>query len=207
MNRVRIARTPRYLAVTAACLAAVVVTTACNTKTTVTNKPAAAAPGTSAPAATSAPEGTQASASSTPHTTAKVGDTINLSGVGSGEKLAVTVVKVVDPAPPANEYETAGPGKRFVSVQVKLSNIGTAAYSDAVQNCVKVLDSQGQSFEASPFDSSAGPGFAGGMVTLAPGDSGLGYVSFEVPTASTPAKFQVALSSGMAPQTGAWLLN
>ncbi|PNG21753.1 hypothetical protein C1J00_12990 [Streptomyces cahuitamycinicus] len=132
-----------------------------------------------------------------------MGDSLDLTGLEDGESLAVTVVKVVDPARAENDFSTPDAGKRFVAVQFRLKNTGTAAYSDSPSNGARLVDAQGQSFDPTYEDTAAGPGFPG-SVTAAPGDSVLGFITFEVPVGSRIAKVQFTMSSGFAGDTGQW---
>ncbi|MFF4321264.1 DUF4352 domain-containing protein [Streptomyces sp. NPDC001568] len=132
-----------------------------------------------------------------------VGTTIDLTGARAGESLAVTLVKVVDPAGAKNEYSTPEAGTRFVAVQFRLKNTGTAVYQDSPGNGAKLVDTQGQRFDTSFDDSDAGVSFPG-SITVAPGDTGLGFLTFEVPKASKIAKVQFAMNSGFSANTGQW---
>lgn len=138
-----------------------------------------------------------------PSPSAEVGDTVDLTGNLDGEGLAVTLVKLVDPAGAKNQYATPEAGTRFVAVQFRLKNTGTAVYKDSPSNGAKIVDTQGQQFSPSYNDTSAGPGFPG-SVTVAPGDTGLGFLTFEVPKASKIAKVQFAMNSGFSSNTGQW---
>lgn len=134
---------------------------------------------------------------------AAVGDTVELTGNLDGESLAVTLVKLVDPAGAKNQYATPEAGTRFVAVQFRLKNTGTAVYNDSPSNGAKIVDTQGQQFSPSYNDTGAGPSFPG-RVTVAPGDTGLGFLTFEVPKTSKIAKVQFAMNSGFSPNTGQW---
>jgi Domain of unknown function (DUF4352) len=175
--------TPKLLAVAAVALSAAMSLSACGTPiiTTVTN----GSGGKAGPAKTAA-----------------VGDMIQLTGVGKGERVDVTVVKVVDPAKGAN-FSTPTAGNRYVSVQFTLRNTGTAAYSDSPSDGVQVVDTEGQAFNATLADTSAGPAFPA-STSIAPGETGKGYITFEVPKASKVSKVQFALNSGFANQKGQW---
>lgn len=131
-----------------------------------------------------------------------MGDTLRLTGTGTGERLDVTVVKVVDPAG-ARPYETPSPGNRFVSVQFRLKNTGTAVYKDSPSNGATVIDKDGQRFSASLNNSTAGPPFPG-SVTIGRGKTALGFISFEVPPASHVVAVQSAMNSGFSDDVGEW---
>ncbi|MFJ2829048.1 DUF4352 domain-containing protein [Streptomyces sp. NPDC087263] len=174
---------------------------ACSADEKVTTTPVSSAPVQETPA-TEQPISTE-SPTPSPASSAAVGDTLDLTGNGDGEQLAVTVVKVVDPAGAKNEFSTPEAGTRFVAVQFRLKNTGTAVYDDSPSNGAKVVDTQGQQFDATIEDTTAGPSFPG-SVTVASGDTGLGFITFEVPTASKIAKVQFALNSGFSGNTGQW---
>ncbi|MFD3330541.1 DUF4352 domain-containing protein [Streptomyces sp. NPDC058701] len=101
--------------------------------------------------------------------------------------MAVTLVKVVDPAGAKNEFATPVAGTRFVAVQFRLKNTGTAVYKDSPGNGARVVDAQGQQFDTAFYPSNAGASFPG-SITVAPGDTGLGFLTFEVPKASKITK-------------------
>jgi hypothetical protein len=162
------------------------------TPSTVTSPPAASASNPASPT-TAAPR-------------AQVGDTLNLAGTDSGSRMAVTVTRVVDPATAADEFSTPSPGNRLVSVQFRLKNIGTTVYSDAPSNGAEAIDSNGQGYSAWIAGSAAGPSFPG-IVHLAPDDTALGYVTLQVPNGAKVAKVQFTLSSGLADDTGEWIVN
>jgi hypothetical protein len=134
---------------------------------------------------------------------ASVGDTLTLTGTETDEKVAVTVVKVVDPAAGKDEFSSPDSGKRLVAVQFRLKNVGAQVFDDAPDNDAKVKDTQGQQFDPSFSETSAGPGF-GGSVTLTPGDTALGFITFEVPATSKVTKIQFTLNSGFANNAGQW---
>nr|WSY51151.1 DUF4352 domain-containing protein [Streptomyces sp. NBC_00886] len=131
-----------------------------------------------------------------------MGDTLSLTGINSGEKLDVTVVKVVDPAG-AGQYDRPSQGNRFVAVQFKLKNTGTALYKDSPSNGATVVDKEGQRFSASFNDSTAGPSFPG-SITISTGKTALGFITFEVPTASRIVAVQSAMNSGFSNDVGEW---
>ena len=137
-----------------------------------------------------------------PMSDSKVGDTLSLTGTNSGERLDVTVVKVVDPAG-ARQYDHPSSGDRFVSVQFKLKNTGTAVYKDSPSNGATVIDKDGQRFSASLNNSTAGPSFPG-SVTISARKTALGFMTFEVPTASRVVTVQFAMDSGFSDDVGEW---
>ncbi|MFE7527463.1 DUF4352 domain-containing protein [Kitasatospora sp. NPDC057542] len=137
---------------------------------------------------------------------AKVGDTIALKGNDPADTADVTLVKVVDNAEGEDEFTHPADGKRFVSIQFRIKASGKKAYSDAPGNGAKVVDAQGQAFGSTVATTKAGPGFQV-PANIAPGESALGFVTFEVPKDAQLDKAQFGLDSGFAPQTGQWKLG
>ena len=103
---------------------------------------------------------------------------------------------------PGDEFSGAQAGDRLYAVQFRLADTGSAAYSDAPPNGAAVVDSSGQSHNASPVDTAAGcPSFSS-PENIAAGASGLGCIVFEVPEAARITQAQFTLDSGMGPDTG-----
>lgn len=138
--------------------------------------------------------------------TATIGTPITLKGQRPGEQVQVTVVKVVNPAPAANEFSAADSGKQIVGVQVKIVNTGSISYSDAPDNDAKLKDAAGQQYDVAIGKDTGAGAMLGSDVKLAPGDSALGFVDFEVPTGTTLQTFQFTPDSSFAPDTGQWSL-
>jgi alkaline phosphatase len=134
---------------------------------------------------------------------AKVGSTITLAGDGSGEQMAVTVTKIYRHAQPASEFDDPSSDDRLVAVQFRLKDTGSAAYSDSPSNGAVVVDAMGQSYQSSLNNAANCQSFPG-TENIAPGQSGLGCIVFEVPQAAVITKVQFTLDSGMGPQTGQW---
>jgi hypothetical protein len=191
----------RIAAAAAGVVAVALLTSACGDPSTVEDEPVQVSPEEPATEATLP----ATSAASPTEAVARVGDTLELTGTSDGEKMAVTVVRFVDPAR-GGQFDEPSQGQRFVAVQFRLRNIGTAAYDDSPSNSAVVVDSVGQRFNSSIADTSAGASFPG-SITIAPQDTGLGFITFEVPKSSRIAKVQFALNSGFADQTGQWLID
>jgi Domain of unknown function (DUF4352) len=152
---------------------------------------------------TTATTAARTTTSKTPVSEAKVGTRIALAGNDNGEKMTVTVTKVVPTARGANEFETPSGGHRFYAVQFRLINTGTAAYSDSPSNGAAVVDSKGQSYD-STFGEVRGCHAFPAQENIAPGNSGLGCVVFEVPKGAKIKGVQFTLDSGFGPDTGQW---
>ncbi len=138
-----------------------------------------------------------------PATQARVGDALTLTGNTAGEKMRVVVVRVYRHAQPASTLDAAPAGKRLVAVQFRLTDIGAKPYSDAPSNSAVVVDSQGQSYQASLSSTSACQSFPG-TENIPAGGVGLGCVVFQVPAAAKITRVQFTLDSGFGPVTGEW---
>jgi len=135
--------------------------------------------------------------------TAAIGSAITLAGNTGGEQMTVTVTKVIANASPSDEFNNAPAGDRLYAVQFRLSDTGSAAYSDSPSNGAAVTDSAGQSYQ-SGFETVAGCQVFPDTENIAPGASGLGCIVFEVPKSAKITQVQFTLDSGFGPQTGQW---
>jgi len=134
---------------------------------------------------------------------AGLGDSITVAGF-NGEKLTVTLVKVFPDAKGADEFTSPDAGKHFYAAQLRIANAGSAAYSDSPDNSTVMKDASGQQFQADLSNVTAGQSF--GSVNIAPGDSVLGVVVFQVPTGDKLVKLQFTPDSGMGDHTAQWNL-
>ncbi|CAN3982453.1 DUF4352 domain-containing protein [Kitasatospora purpeofusca] len=138
---------------------------------------------------------------------AKVGDTIALKGtLEKGNTADVTALKVVDPAQSSNEYLHAEDGKHYVAVQFQIKPTGAKAYSEAPWSAAKVVDDQGQAYGPTLAETKAGPSFQT-PTNIASGETGKGFVVFEVPNGTKLDKVQFSLDNGFADQVGQWKLG
>jgi len=113
-------------------------------------------------------------------------------------------LKVLNPARPTDQFNTPGPGKKFVAVELRLANLNRAPYSDSPSNGARLVSTAHVAYETtlsgiSPDLDSAGP--------ITHGDYRVGWLTFEVPIKVRPWKFQFVLDSGFANQIGVWLLR
>jgi hypothetical protein len=124
----------------------------------------------------------------------------------ANEKLTVTLVKFADPATVTDQFMQADAGKRYVAVQIRITNTASTVYSDSPTNGAEIIDAKGQQYDLTFVDTSLGQNFAG-SVKLQPGATALGVMEFEMPTGEKPVTFQFTLNSGFADQTGQWQLG
>jgi hypothetical protein len=128
-----------------------------------------------------------------------LGQSVVLAGQDSGEKIKLTVVALKDPARPANHYITAGKGKRYVGVEVRLTNVGTVVYKDSPSNGATLVGTSGHEYNAEFGD--IGGEFAGNTIDQV-GDDRVGVLPFTVPKTDKPHELQFTLDSGFGPDTG-----
>lgn len=134
----------------------------------------------------------------------EVGDTLSLEGFHGGEELDVTVTKVVDPARAENSFLGASAGHHLVAVQFRMKNTGSETYQDAPWYGAAVIDQNDQRFEGSPLQ----PTTAGAELPIdlrvRPGDTAVGYVTFEVEDGSRTVAVQYTMSHGLSDDVGEW---
>ncbi|GGS21128.1 hypothetical protein Snoj_22100 [Streptomyces nojiriensis] len=131
------------------------------------------------------------------------GETISLAGNGPGQRLDVTLTQVVDPARPTDPEPTGS--DRLVATRFRLENTGTAVYQDSPAPAAHLLDTAGQRFTGDDVPTTAGPAFPG-TVTLDPGGTAEGFITFRIPADAEPAAVQFALNTGLADDVGQWSL-
>lgn len=159
-------------------------------------------------AAISAPRGAATAGASTKSSTPKpagIGDVITLKGSGD-LKVAVKLNRVIQKGAPANELVKPEAGKRLFGVEIIMKNVGAETYDDSPSNGAKVVDSEGQEYDAALFGEIAGTHKLQ-ATTMASDDTRKGVLAFEVPTAAKIVRFQLALNSGFADQKGSWKLK
>jgi hypothetical protein len=185
---------------------------ACGTNNEVKTEPERAASTSAAPGASSvspAPASTQlqpsATTSSSASTAARVGDVIRIPGTQPGNQLDATVVKVVDPAQPDNQFGTPTAGSRFVAVQWRITNTGTNPIDVGPTYGSAIVDAEGQQFGPTYESTTAGPAYPS-SATIPPGSSRLGFVTYELPKQSVPSVVQFDPTGGLG-VVGQWALR
>lgn len=153
---------------------------------------------------TATPTGANPAAAKAPKK-AGIGSAITLAGNDGGEQVSATLVKVIGSAlPDSSGFDDAPSGDRYYAAQFRIADTGSAAYSDSPVNGAQVVDSAGQSYDASLFDTVNGCVSFPAKENIAPGSSGMGCIVFEVPKSAKIVSVQFTLDSGFGPQTGQW---
>ncbi|MEU9143791.1 hypothetical protein [Streptomyces sp. NPDC048349] len=134
-------------------------------------------------------------------------ETVSLAGNEPGQRLDVTLVRVVDPATPADPQGPAPDAStRLLAVRFRLENTGTAVYKDSPAPAAHLLDTAGKRFSGLNNPTAAGASFPD-TVTLDPGGSAEGFVTFRLPQDAVAAAVQFALNGGLADDVGQWSLS
>jgi hypothetical protein len=136
-------------------------------------------------------------------TIAHLGQTLNLKGEDNGESVAVKFTKWLDPAYSTDQFDSPDKGMRYVAAQFRITVTGTEGYSDSPTNGSEAIDSRGQQYDSGFADSIKGGALFGGSVKIAPGESALGFIVYEVPLHAKIVKVQFSEDSGFG-QTGEW---
>jgi hypothetical protein len=135
---------------------------------------------------------------------AGIGDTIELAGSEDGASVAVTLMKVVDPAP----YEANfGPekGHRFVGIKLRIHNTGSTVYNDCPSNGASLIDALDVEWIGSAPGSALKPEFV--CLKIRPDDKRVGFITLQVRRRAKLRTFQFGTDSGFGPEAGEWSLR
>jgi len=138
-----------------------------------------------------------------PQPLARVGSAVAVHGL-NGDKGSITLQQVIDPARGASDFDVPDPGERFVAAKFLIQNQGQTTLSDDANIDATVEGSDQQSYTPSLLGVSGCTNFSDGTYTLAPGDSVVGCVTFQLPTAVSVAKAQFSLTGGFGGETAQW---
>ncbi len=160
----------------------------------------------SSPSASSskpAPSRTAAPKPAAPSTTGPVGTTFEMTGQaqpnggGGTTTWRVTVLKVVPNATPDNSFDAAPAGSYLVGAEIQFTGV-TGTSGDDANNDLVVQGSDHQVYQPA-FDGLAyGTNFDSGDWTVAPGQTQVGWVAFEVKNGVTPASIQFTIGAGLS---------
>jgi len=131
-----------------------------------------------------------------------IGGTLTVRGKLPGESLQVQLVSIRDPA--SSSVIQPDPGNRFVGIQLAVRNVGTSTHHDSPSNGTALFSTDGQRSLADVLDA-VQPAL--GTLTLPPGATATGFITFQVAASATLARFNLTLDLGFGPQTGTWILG
>jgi hypothetical protein len=137
-------------------------------------------------------------------TKAALGDEITLTGLNGDVKVRVT--KVVDPLPNP-KTERPKPGRRFVGVRAKLTNMGEKAYRDAPLNGSGLVTDVPKGANPTILITGSCPSSQGTKLRMPAGSSKSLCLPFQVDKKAKISAFQFRLNSGFGPETGEWAVK
>jgi hypothetical protein len=122
---------------------------------------------------------------------------------GQGSTATITLVRVIDPAQPSNQYETPDPGDRLIAAEFKIVNTGTAFQPEPNLDAT-AFDSAAHSYSTDYRDIAGCPSFANN-VALYTGDTVDGCVAFRAPSGAQITKIEYTEQGGAG--SGTWVLQ
>ena len=131
------------------------------------------------------PRAPSTTSASTPQGVVAIGQTISTGSADEG--VQITVLDLIDNAP-VREFSEPDPGDKLVAVKVHIANQGTTALDTYGGVASKLIDASGQQFSRGFADTLVGPSFIASGVPA--DDVRSGWLTFEVPATSVPARFQ-----------------
>lgn len=158
----------------------------------------------SAQPAESAESGSAASTKPAPAVkpAAHLGQTLDLMRIG-GQKIAVTLTDVIDPATVPNGW--GAPHKHYVATKLRVENAGTTTIVGNRNSDVSLVGSDDQKYEADFATVTECQESGNGWFLIAAGSSSIGCVVFALPAGVTAAKVRYSPSSGISKDVGEWL--
>ena len=114
----------------------------------------------------------------------------------SGDTYRVTLVKIIDPAQGADQFNSPDSGKRFVGAVFEIKALKGSLQDENANNDAAVIGSNGQTYHAD-FDAIGGyTNFSNGSIKVAQGDTATGAVTFQVPNGIKVTELQWTGASG-----------
>jgi hypothetical protein len=133
---------------------------------------------------------------------AHIGQTLDLMRIG-GQKIAVTLTDVINPATVPNGWGETG--KTYIATKLRIENAGTTTIVGNSNSDVSVVGSDDQNYQADFATVTECQDFAYGWFLIAAGSSSTGCVVFALPPGVTATKVRYSPSSGISHDVGEWL--
>ena len=122
---------------------------------------------------------------------------------GNDTDLSVKLIGVLDPLS-AGQYDTPDAGKRYVGIQIRVTNVGDAHYDDSPGNGSEIIGDNDQQYDTTIVSEGPCGGDFQSDLKLAPDAVRVGCIPFEIPTGVGLSKFQFTMDSGFADDTKEW---
>jgi hypothetical protein len=114
----------------------------------------------------------------------------------SGDTYRVTLVKVIDPAQGASQFNVPDTGKRFVGAVFTIKALNGSPQNEDANNDAAVIGSNGQTYTADIDDIVGYTNFSNGSIHVAQGETTTGAVVFQVPDGIKAVRVQWSAASG-----------
>jgi hypothetical protein len=150
-----------------------------------------------------------AAASPSASTNGPVGTTYTVTTTDDNDNKVtydVTLTKVVSPATPADEFNTAPSGEHLVGAEFTIKGVSGTASDDA-NNDATVHGNNSQVYQPAFDTLAAGTNFNSGDFNVSPGASEIGWLSFEVPNSVSVTSVQWQPSAGFDNDTATWTVS
>ena len=136
-------------------------------------------------------------------------------GIGSTQRVlnqdkqyeAVKLLAVQDPAQPGDSFSTPDAGKRYVGVELQITNQTKGNDSDDANNNTSLVGSNRQVYSSDVASIAGCTNFDSGNYTLEQGSTEIGCVTFQVPNGVTIAKVNYNPNSGFSTNNAIWTLS
>jgi hypothetical protein len=125
---------------------------------------------------------------------------------GTGSAYRVTLVKVIDPARGANQFDTPDSGKRFVGLVFRIKALSGNLQGEDANTDAVLVGAGGQHYPAALNRIAGYSNFHDGAIQVAPGDTVTGAVAFQVPDGAAVSAVQWTALSGFGPMVE-WTVN
>lgn len=132
----------------------------------------------------------------------KLGQEVTLKGLNDA-RMKVRVLKIEDPmkSPPT---ERPKPGRHFVGVRIRLTNLGKETYKDSPLNGARLVTTVKKASNPTILLSGKCPSKFGTGMSIAAGKARTGCLPFQVKRGAKVTAFQFRLDSGYGPEMGEW---
>ena len=108
----------------------------------------------------------------------------------------ITLVKVIDPAQGADQFNTPDNGKRFVGVVFTIKALSGSPQDEDANDDAAVVGSNGQTYNADLDDIAGYTNFSDGSINVAQADTTTGAVVFQVPDGISIKQVQWSSAAG-----------
>jgi hypothetical protein len=125
--------------------------------------------------------------------------------LADGTKYEVTLLRVDQQAPPSSEFMGAQPGHHLTAAQFRVRAI--TPVDENANNNATATGADEQAYTSSLTSGAEGTNFADGAIRLQPGDSLVGWVTFELPDGVRITKVQWTPASGFSARAAQWLVT